>query len=477
MIGWESFTEILSEECFRIENTGPLHSPIQSFRIYRDEDLQICLETICERPTSKNRLEHPPGTVRYNEDSLEIVASLGIGHARASGVSPLSSRITNERIMTEKSTISKISLTLKEGVAGCYTLDWLTNVNDSFYIWPDYSELEVTETSEEVLKSSTVSIKATDKNKSSSISRNCIFVIVGNCQLFLGVKRDGGINSSFMPGYILYRGVPTEEERKRIRLSLSFAFGRPFVYMGHSIFTEDWKLVSSRAESPYTIAGTVFKMPTLPPAPLSQRSRNELGSQEFSDLANAFHRYFDAYDFEHVSWLYWHSVASPSHIAALSFGATFEAIQRAYIKSKSDAFKTCLIEKKVWSPVSDEIKKVISDKLIVENSDADSKKLIDIITHKINNLNQTPERELSKRFLDSLRIRLSEKEQNAWIQRNRAAHGSKTDAIDYIKLIKDTKLLRVLCNRVLLAITGASNQYIDYYSINFPIKNLEEAIE
>jgi hypothetical protein len=477
MIGWESFAEILSDGSFSIDNAGPLHSPIQSFKIYRDDNLQICLETVCEATASTNRPEHPPGTVTYNENFLEIVRSLGMARARANGVSPLTFLIKNGSILTEKSTISRILLTLREDAEGRYTLDWLTNIYDGFYLWPDLSELDVTETSEQVLKSGDVSIKATDKNTSRSVSRNCIFVIVGNCQLFLGTAQDAVIDSSFMPGYILYKGVPTEEERKKIRLSLSFAFGRPFVYMGHSIFTEDWKLISSQALSPYTIDGKVFKFPTLPPAPLSQQSRNEIGSQQFSDLANAFYHCFDAYDLEHVSWLYWHSVASPAYMAALSFGATFEAIQQAYIKSKGDAFETRLLEKTVWSSVSDKVKKVIRDNSITENSDTDSKKRIDIIINKIDNLNQTPQSELTKRFLDSLHIRLSEKEQNAWIQRNKAAHGSKTDADDYIKLIKDTKLLRVLCNRVLLAITGASSQYIDYYSINFPVKNLQEAVE
>ena len=400
-----------------------------------------------------------------------------MSHARASGVSPFSHKITNGKVLVEKSTISKISITLKENTEGYYTLDWLTNVDDGFYLWPDSSELKVTETSEEVLKSGDIFIKAANKKTSRSFFRKCIFVNVGGWQLFLGASQDVGIASSYMPGYIMYKGVPTEEVRKKIRLSLSFAFGRPFVGMGHSIFTEDWKLISCQGLSPYTIDGKVFKLSSLPPAPLSLLSKNEIGHQQFSDLVNAFYRSFDAYDLEHISWLYWHSVAFPIHIAALSFGATFEAIQRAYIKNRCDVFKTSLFKKTVWSSVGDKIKKVILDNLRIENVDIDSQKQIDIIINKIDNLNQAPISELTKRFLDSLHISLSEKEQTAWKQRHKAAHGSKTDADDYIKLIKETKLLRVLCNRVLLSITDGSSQYIDYYSINFPVKNLKEAIE
>ncbi|GAB1257619.1 hypothetical protein NBRC116494_21210 [Aurantivibrio plasticivorans] len=100
----------------------------------------------------------------------------------------------------------------------------------------------------------------------------------------------------------------------------------------------------------------------------------------------------------------------------------------------------------------------------------------EVLTNKINALNQTPQSILTDRFLEHLEIKLSEDEKKAWKQRNNAAHGREIEAGKEIQLIRELKILKVIFHRVLLKIISGSSYYIDYYSIGFPIKSLADPI-
>ena len=44
-------------------------------------------------------------------------------------------------------------------------------------------------------------------------------------------------------------------------------------------------------------------------------------------------------------------------------------------------------------------------------------------------------------------------------------------------LIREIKILKIIFHRVLLKIMGGGEQYIDYYSDEFPIKSLKDSID
>ncbi len=120
--------------------------------------------------------------------------------------------------------------------------------------------------------------------------------------------------------------------------------------------------------------------------------------------------------------------------------------------------------------MKDNLLKVVAEKNI-------DKETLNILVNRINcSLNQAPKDIITKKFLATLNITLSDLEKRAWSQRNTGAHGGIPEKEDYIKALKKTKILQILCNRIILSITNASNNYIDYYTVNFPTKNLQEPI-
>jgi hypothetical protein len=58
---WESFDEIIYHGLFRVTQPGPLHAPIKSFSLRRNEQLQLILETDTAEGATSNAKEVPSG--------------------------------------------------------------------------------------------------------------------------------------------------------------------------------------------------------------------------------------------------------------------------------------------------------------------------------------------------------------------------------------------------------------------------------
>ncbi len=170
-----------------------------------------------------------------------------------------------------------------------------------------------------------------------------------------------------------------------------------------------------------------------------------------------------------MSWSYWHAVCAPIHIAAVHYGASIEALQNSYIAHHGKNFKTSLIEKQEWWQFREESLKIVSNLNIDENEKR-------VLENKINSLNQTPQNIITERFLNSLGIKFSTLEHSAWQRRNNAAHGNQVESDDYISLIRELKILKIILHRVLLQIVDGSDYYLDYYSLGNPIRRIRECI-
>jgi hypothetical protein len=63
---WKSQSiALLNEVGFRVSEPGPLHAPIHSFKIRRDENLGILIETETALDAKSTAEQVPSGTVRF----------------------------------------------------------------------------------------------------------------------------------------------------------------------------------------------------------------------------------------------------------------------------------------------------------------------------------------------------------------------------------------------------------------------------
>lgn len=94
---------------------------------------------------------------------------------------------------------------------------------------------------------------------------------------------------------------------------------------------------------------------------------------------------------------------------------------------------------------------------------------------KLATFNTVDQRPRLKAVMATLGLQLGGDEDAAWRRRNKAAHGTPVPEGEELAAIRDMKLLKGLFGRLLLRITDAADQYIDYTSPHFEYRRLANA--
>jgi hypothetical protein len=469
---WETFEEVVNSAACSVTNPGPLRAPIDSLSIRRDEERGLILATTCPGNASSSVKPYPAGTVRRSDDIIEFATLTGFT-AVARGVTPrhwnrLQSLQTGSDITKEESSLHSLILKSQHGGNPHYTIEWIDNFDAESFSWFGNITDKSTSVDTRVLGKGddAITLKSTSTGQSGGTS--CRKLNVGDMELYLGASVSGLPKILVKPGFILYRGVPDEETREKVRNCVSFALGNYLVYLGCTVLDEACHAVSMTAVNADR-HDRIFKVAVLPPAPLENRYEREVDPIRFSRLVNALYAKYDELQFGHLSWAYWHAVCAPTHNAAAQFGAGVEALQGAYIEAHPGEFQTKLVDdKRNWQQVQSKLIDII--KAAGFATDVET-----VFTNKITGLNSVPTSKLSEQVFNHLGIRMGDLEKKAWKERHMAAHGDLTSA-DPIATIKNTKLLKLLFHRLLLKMTNGSDEYRDYYTLNFPKRKLEDPV-
>jgi hypothetical protein len=126
-----------------------------------------------------------------------------------------------------------------------------------------------------------------------------------------------------------------------------------------------------------------------------------------------------------------------------------------------------------------ELKQKINDAVIAIIATSDDKDIKEILINKIGDFNKPPHSIIADRLFDFLTLKLGKAEKRAWRQRNDGAHGKEIRNGDFVQLIRDNKLLTIRFHKMLLRMTGASDNYYDYYTPNtqwYLKRNLQDPI-
>ena len=101
----------------------------------------------------------------------------------------------------------------------------------------------------------------------------------------------------------------------------------------------------------------------------------------------------------------------------------------------------------------------------------------ELIIEKIRSgTNRVPQRERLRELALLVGIKIGAGEDDAWKRRDLAAHGVPTPEGNELEAVRDMKLLMVLFHRLLLSITGAADEYIDYVSPGLPPRPLKNPV-
>lgn len=473
---WECFEKWVTNDAYTVTDFGPLGGPVSKFLIRRDENLNLILETTSLNASSQQSTV-PAGTVFIPSEQVKFESSILNTSAIAHGVVRKSRTDFTSESESESKEISSMTFlegTLHQDREPVYIIEWFENMGGPF-IWPhSFSDHTLRET-RRIFHSPNDEIVLTSRIGSLNglaqrISFSCAYISVEGLDLFVGFLGNIKVNTIKKPGFILYKDNPDEAIRSKIRECLSFSLGTYLIYLGFTSFDGDWSPVSFRAENASALCNDDHRLIRVPPAPLGHRFEWEINPEKLQKVVTALCAKYDLYNLQNAFWSYWHAVASPVHMTAVHFGAAIEALQNVYLKNHgTSSVMTTILDKKVWGDLSGKIHDLIS----ALNASEEDRLLL---SNKVGNLNRAPQDIIMDRFLDKIGIRIGEVEKSAWGNRNRGAHGGQVHDGNVIRIIRENKALRILMNRIILAITNGDDFYYDYYTMGRPTRELSEFI-
>jgi hypothetical protein len=466
----EECIQLLNEGLFEITDAGPLHQPIRGFSIRRDEKLRLILETDAHPAATSSAVGQPPGTVCMSTERA-LLRNLGGLEGEFRGVIPYSvtthTRINSEQSLKEQAQVHTATTSNPRGEPVAYVIDWLENLPHSPFTWPASTEV-VTNTVSTRTISLDDGITITSAREDHSHSSNTVKLTVDGITIYVCALDGKDQPGAIKPGCIIYDGVPDDSFRKKVRVGLSFALGLYLVDLGATHYDSAWQIVSTLARSAYSLGRHAFEIQTLQLAPLGPRFLNELTAAQLTRAVQAIVSAFDTLDLANLHWAFWHACAATPHIAPAHFGAAIEALQSAYMKANPDTVPEGWAPRDSWKALRAGLAAAI------DNTDIPNEAKT-ALKEKLSTLNSIDQRRRLKSIMAALALQLGDDEDAAWRRRNKAAHGTPIPEGQELAAIRDMKLLRGLFQRLLLRITNAADQYIDYASSNHDYRILKDA--
>jgi hypothetical protein len=187
-------------------------------------------------------------------------------------------------------------------------------------------------------------------------------------------------------------------------------------------------------------------------------------------MVERFFSMYDSLDLGNLSWAYWHARTVPPYIVPAHFGSAIEALQRSYSKMNPRKIRTKKLADAQWKQLVEALNAVVEKASI---SEEDKAAVVDKIK---SNANSAPKRDQLKAMAEMIKIEIGPDEDAASRRRNKSAHGIPIPEGKELEAIRDMKLLMVLFHRMLLAITGAAEFYLDYASSGIPMRHLKEPV-
>ncbi|WP_158808190.1 hypothetical protein [Beijerinckia sp. L45] len=439
--------------------------PVHRVALTRNSDLDLVFELTSDASASSPDRDTRAGTLRAATDTIEFGHPAG-WTAVARGVvwHHSSSRHSSAGFETvDTFTAHRVDIDLNSPRAVKYAIEWVTNV-DHGPTWPDKVNTTAKEDFELRVGEGDGLLRMTGASEARGGSRALRLNIEG-VHLYVmrpldRTRRQAG------EAQIVYQNPCDEPTRDRIRLCLSFTLGKPIVHLGTTTYCAEWRETSMSSLDAVTFDGAALRLFDLPPYPITEAaSRNFMDQAAVERIVSRLFQASERLDFEELSWSYWYAVCAPNHSAAVHFGGLIEQLQR--LSGLMTAEARSLLEPSVW----EQLRSILTTWL---DTAAPSSAIRPILEGKISSLNAAPAGLTLARVFDALGLDLGDVERKAWQARNRAAHGAGSPR--RIEVILHGKVLRLMVHRLLAAITGCSDRYVDYHGLDFPIRNLADAV-
>lgn len=344
------------------------------------------------------------------------------------------------------------------------------------FVWPRVTERQYhgryvrTRTCNDRESLVSVEYPATDDPISQSLSRDHLLITLDGVQAIVS-KVPEHLTPNWSAGLGLeFRrelgGIPDEGTRNAIAEALSFLFGRQLLYIGFTSFDSLGQPMEEGAVDPWgdDVVATC-RAPGWPPLQLPWEP--EQSEYMLSSLIQSYVSLRNELDLSDVLWAYWVGLRMPVGFELPLFGLALERLMDAWFRSNRSKSRG------VYIP-SDEFDQLTREPFVEVEKRLGGFEHADRMMRRMRWAFQMGVNERFEAFFEELGLTLGQTEQLALKRRNRCAHGGPVNPNQLREHIRLARTYQALVHRVLLRVLGHTGPYIDYGTLGFPEKALDE---
>ena len=417
-----NFDKFITENTFTIDDENYKDEHI--IKIKRDDELNIILNQ--EAATQYKCLEMESNVINKLNVFDKIKTNYILKNVYFDSINKSSNLLFNTSKINAEAFVESIELVRETYKVSQYIVEYIDNIPINYSL-SDVIQKEIT--NKNIISIGDIEIEK--EESASSGGSNGLILNIDNQEIYL-IRKEEKSKKKYIDGFILYKGTPSQELRDKFRNVISFFIGRILILLEESFYDIDWNLISLKAFSPKKLMnGRAFKINTILPIQYDYI----IDSEKFSKHCNSLYQKYDLFDFTHLSWLYWHAQCSALHTKCGEFGATIEALQKAYIDNNIRGWSDAIISKDKFKEFKEKTIKVINE-LDVKDEEKD------ILKGKLGSLNKLPQKMTLEKLFKHLNYSINEEELKAWQGRNDSAHGKKDENYSIEKTIRQINLLQ-----------------------------------
>ena len=264
-------------------------------------------------------------------------------------------------------------------------------------------------------------------------------------------------------------GIPSEEQRIAFSEIVSFLLGRHMLQVGSTSYDKVSQPIKATSNPPWgRDAVENCTSQDRQPIPLDGHG-NRPPELDISKLTKEYMEYRDLLNLSDAIWITWLAQRMPLGYDLPLYSAALESLMQSWFKSKESKTKGIYMEKKKFDSLVGEFIEAASEKLKGHEH-------ADRMIRKMGNSFQMSVNEKFPAFFSEIGLAIGNGEDAVIRARNSTAHGHSLKKEDYQKFSLLGGGYKTLINRTLLKILGFDGFYIDYSSLNWPQRNIDEPI-
>lgn len=267
-----------------------------------------------------------------------------------------------------------------------------------------------------------------------------------------------------------FKRLPVLEERTAIKELVSFVFGTQLLHIGSTYYGASSEVISLDFKNPWG-DNVVSKcnQGNLPPSVISGHFKNQ-AENILNALLPEYLKLHEKLRLGGAIWKYWIARYSSVGTNLPILSSAIETLAEFILKEHKEV-KHYYVEHKEFQTLIEPGLNLIIEALGTHPSK-------EKIANKIRSAAQRGSNEKVEMMLEIIGLKVGNVEKEAMKARNKMAHSSfgKIDRDEMVELIRLTRAYETLFHRVFFKILGYKGEYIDYYSLSHPSRNIDEFI-